>query len=311
MDEFQKDKSLCPTAIFSIPITVSRYHTMKTTLYHFLAQRHIIPPEYNDLRNIINRNALQTDGYRVLYDIMERIHPRLDPDATFDAPNSKDYADIHEYYLYITAYFMHEEYSGRQKINKFLKGLAGTYEYAISKVRGHLESWKVSDPIVPDHLKFKNLPNKIDKYMEDVGGGVPTMHRFERRGATRNEKTDKKDHHVNEDNIRQYVDAKCPLCQTHGHTKYQCDRMAIHLHLLDAAKLVDEKLKTKIIANFAEVDAKRHAKRMAKVKGTVRQLYQAGEYQAGEQLMEKYLARHIKDGGEQSDSESKCTLLRP
>ena len=308
MDDFQKDKSLCPTEMFSIPITISRYHTMKSTLYHFLAQRHIIPPEYNDLRNIINRNALQTDGYRVLYDIMERIHPRLDPDATFDAPISKDYADIHEYYLYVTAYFMHEEYSGRpyttrQKINKFIKGLDRTYEYAISKVRGHLESWQVSDPIVPDNLKFENLPNKIDKYMEEVGG-LPVIHRFERRGVARKDKTDKTDHHANEESSRQYVDAKCPLCQTHGHTKYQCDRMAIHLHLIEAAKMVDEKLKTKIIANFAEVDAKRRAKRVAKMKGTVRQLYQAGDFQAGEQLMDKYLAEHKHDGGVQSDSES-------
>jgi len=312
-DEFEKDKSLCPTEMFSIPITAMRYSTMKTSLYHFLSQRQIITADYTDLRNIINRNALTTDGYRVLYDIMARIHPRLDPDATFDAPTSKDYADIHEYYLYVTAYFMHEQYSGRiykprQKVNIFIKGLDPTYEVAISKVRSHMENWQVNDPIVPDNLQFDNLPNKIEKYMEESGGkpvihrfnsnqymeetGEPIINRFERRNDARKEKGAKTDNTGTTGDDRKYVDTQCPLCQTYGHLKHQCDRMALYYHLQDATKVVDEKLKGKILANFAAVDAKRRARRVAKLKGTVRQLYQAGKYQAGDQLMDTYLANY-------------------
>jgi hypothetical protein len=69
-EDFKKDKSLFPTNVYGVSIDTMRYNEMKCTLYHFLAQYSIISAEYTDLRNIINRNAVTTDGYRVLYDIM-------------------------------------------------------------------------------------------------------------------------------------------------------------------------------------------------------------------------------------------------
>ena len=113
-ESFKKDKSLCPTEIYGIKIDATRYNEMKCTLYHFLAQRSIITMEYTDLRNIINRNAMTTDGYRVLYDIMARIHPALNTDNTFTAPRVGDYSNIHEYYTYFDSYLLHEQYSGRK-----------------------------------------------------------------------------------------------------------------------------------------------------------------------------------------------------
>jgi len=45
MDQFKKDKSLCPTEFYGITIRPSRYHEMKNSLYQFLAQPVIIPTE--------------------------------------------------------------------------------------------------------------------------------------------------------------------------------------------------------------------------------------------------------------------------
>jgi hypothetical protein len=117
---------------------------MKCTLYHFLAQRTIITMEYMDIHNIINRNAMTTDGYRVLYDIMARIHPALNTDNLFTAPRVSDYSDIHEYYTYLDSYLMHEKYSGRvyqprEQLNRFLSGLDATYAPAIARIRNQLE----------------------------------------------------------------------------------------------------------------------------------------------------------------------------
>jgi hypothetical protein len=56
---------------------------------------------------------MTTDGYRVLYDIMARIHPAPNTDNLFTAPRVSDYSDIHEYYTYLDSYLMHEKYSGR------------------------------------------------------------------------------------------------------------------------------------------------------------------------------------------------------
>lgn len=87
-EQFRKNKSLCPTEVCGCAISVARYDTMKCTLYHFLAQRSTISIDQSDLRNIINRQALTTDGYRALYDIMQRVHPALNSDAKFVVPQS-------------------------------------------------------------------------------------------------------------------------------------------------------------------------------------------------------------------------------
>ena len=85
-EQFEENKSLCPTEVSGYAISVARYDSMKCSLYHFLAQRSIISIDHTDLRNIINRQALTTDGYRVLYDIMQCLHPALNTDATFALP---------------------------------------------------------------------------------------------------------------------------------------------------------------------------------------------------------------------------------
>ena len=55
------------------------------------------------------------------------------------------------------------------------------------------------------------------------------------------------------------------------------------------SKHLDDKLKAKLHASFAEVDNKRRAKKLAKVKGTVRQLYQTGQYDEGDKLLHNTL----------------------
>jgi len=172
--EFKKDKSLCPVIVHGFKITLARYHDVKGTLYHFLAQCAIISTDHTDLRNIINRHAVSTDGYHVLYEVMQRIHPALDPDVIFTAHMSNDYADIHEYYTYLTSFIMHEGFAGRhynprEQVNHFLRGLDNSYYPAIKRVHSQMDSWKTSDPEVLENLILANLPNNIEKYMEEDG----------------------------------------------------------------------------------------------------------------------------------------------
>jgi hypothetical protein len=163
LEEFKKDKVLCPLEFYGIPVLPSRYHDMKSSLYHFLAPTTIISTNPRDVCNIVNKYALNTDGYRALYDIMKRIHPALDPDVVFDVPDIKDYTDVHEYYLYVDAYYMHEKFSGRQyspraKLNTFLNGLNSQYQVAISRIRSIMDGWPATDTNVPDILRLENLP---------------------------------------------------------------------------------------------------------------------------------------------------------
>lgn len=287
-DEFQKGKSLCPTVVYGFKITLTRYHEMKGTLYHFLAQRSIISTDHTDLRNIVNRHAVSTDGYHVLYEIMQRIHPALDPDVLFTAPMCNEYSDIHEYYTYLTSFIMHEGFAGRhynprEQVNHFLRGLDSSYYPAIKRVRSQMDSWKTSDLNVPENLILANLPNNIEKYMEE--DGKQAIVRRMGKGNSHRFKEDAIPSLKSEEANRQYVDNKCPLCQTYGHHKQNCDRMAIWMNLKDGAKLVDEKLRTKLLANYAELDNKRRSKKLNKIRGTVRQLYQNGQFAEGEDLL--------------------------
>jgi hypothetical protein len=291
IEDFKKDKSLCPIEVYGIRISLTRYNMMKTVLYHFLAQRTIITTTYTDLRNIINRHAVLTDGYQVLYEIMERIHPALDPDVIFTAPQCKDYSDIHEYYTYMSSFVMHEEFAGRhysprEQLNYFIRGLDSTYNAAIKRIRSQMDGWKASNPNVPDNLVLANLPNLVEKYLEEdeTEGTQAIVRRFGKSNNARSQNSDDSAQ-TSDLNVRQYVDTKCPLCQTYGHHKYNCDRMAIWLHLKEGAKLVDDKLKTKLHIAYAELDNKRRSRKLNKLKGTVRQLYQNGQFAEGENLL--------------------------
>mmetsp|Transcript_10383 Transcript_10383/g.14954 ORF Transcript_10383/g.14954 Transcript_10383/m.14954 type:complete len:1057 (-) Transcript_10383:6976-10146(-) len=296
LEEFKKDKSLCPTELYGIPVIASRYHDMKTALYHFLAQPTIISNDHHDVRNIVNKFALSTEGYRALYDIMKRIHPVLDPDAVFDVPEIKNYADVHEYYLYVDAYYMHEKFSGRiytprAKLNTFLNGLDSQYQIAISRIRGIMDAWPTTETKVPEILQLENLPTQVEKYLEENGGKAIVRRVQFKRGNSQREETARVDAALS----RKYVDIQCPLCQSYGHPKTQCDRMALWMNLKDASKIVDEKLRAILSKNYAKIDAERRAKKVSRIKGTVRQLFSDGQFSAGEQLLDDCLTKYCVD----------------
>ena len=316
MDSFQPDKCLCPVVYQGVTITSTRYRDMAFSLYQLLAQPAIIPNEYTDLRNIIDLHANSQDGYQVLYDIMENIHPRLDPDAEISEPVSTDCTDIHDYYRQFDSYLTHERYAGRtytarEQIKKFLKGLDSSYTAGVTKVRSLMESWKATDTQVPDALQLAKLPKLIQKTMEDDDNGPvirtirdqPTggQKGFPRRSDDRGN-GDKESLHKD---THKYVDVRCPLCLMFGHSKYDCDKMTIYLALKANETKLDEKLKSKIQSNFAANEDKRRLKKVNKLRGTVRQLYTAGQYEAGDQLWNDLLppttqyndARSI-DGGD-------------
>jgi hypothetical protein len=293
MEQFAIGQSLCPKEFYSITIKPARYHEMKSALYHFLAQNTIISSDNYDVCNIIKKYAWNTDGYQALYNIMARIHPTLDPDAKLHLPDINDYTDVHEYYLHLDAYYMHEKFSGRsytprQKLNSFLNGLGSEYQVAATRIRHLMDGWPATETTVPDNLKLEKLPNLVEKYMEEAGKAIVRRVQFRRnKEASRPEKQ------PNEDSqLRKYVDILCPLCQCYGHPKTHCDRMAVWLHLKEKSKLVDEKLRAIIFANFAKVNAERRAKKMSRLKGTVRQLYSQGHFLEGDQLLENCIPHY-------------------
>jgi hypothetical protein len=317
-EHFKKNKSLCPTEVMGYAITSARYDSMKCTLYHFLAQRSIISPDQSDLHNIINRQAITTDGYRVLYDIMQRVHPALNSDAKFTIPLSSQYNDVHEYYSQFQSYIMHEKFAGRlykprEQLVRFLEGLDMSYAPAVNHIRMQLDNWNAEDHQTPENLQLANLPNLIELYMEESGPTNAVIRRFTQGHKLSNPRnTQHKNDEETQNDKRPYVDIKCPLCLTYGHPKQHCDHMAIWLILKENSKLVDDKLRQKLLANYAAVDAKCRIKKLNKLKGTVRMLYQNGQITEGEQLLDQTLTflHQPLEGSKQQSSDCCISFYR-
>lgn len=58
---------------------------------------------------------------------------------------------------------------------------------------------------------------------------------------------------------------------------------------------MDDKLRLKIHANYADIDAKRCSKKLGKIRGTVRQLYETGKFEECEHLLDSAIPQLTND----------------
>jgi hypothetical protein len=90
--------SLCPTHHNGMAISSQHMKSMACTLYQKLQDVTIICMEHTAVRNIINRYAELNDRKKVLYAMLELVHPALQKDAVILPPKStKCDEDIHLY----------------------------------------------------------------------------------------------------------------------------------------------------------------------------------------------------------------------
>jgi hypothetical protein len=161
--------SLCPTTHRGFPLNEYCRQNMASTLYQKLQSTDVIPMEYTSIRNIVNRLAEANDGYKVLYAMLELVHPALQRDAVMLPPRSKDCDDdIHLYTLKFDAWLRYETYanrpySPREQVNKFINELSPTFAPAISRVRHLLDTWNPYDNTTQEVLKITALPNTIER----------------------------------------------------------------------------------------------------------------------------------------------------
>jgi hypothetical protein len=63
VDQFKKNKSLCPCPYYDTAIDPTRYRDMADALYQLLAITDTVSLEHTEVRNIIQCHATNTDGY--------------------------------------------------------------------------------------------------------------------------------------------------------------------------------------------------------------------------------------------------------
>jgi hypothetical protein len=98
LDTLRYQESVCPAYYNNQAITPARYKMMASTLYQKLQNPEVVPLEHTQIRNIINRYKEHNDGYKVLYAMLELVHPVLHQDAVLLSPKSIECnEDIHLY----------------------------------------------------------------------------------------------------------------------------------------------------------------------------------------------------------------------
>jgi hypothetical protein len=96
--------------------------------------------EYTAICNIINCYAELNDGYKVLYAMLELVHPALQKDAVILPPKSEECGEnVHLYAQKFDAWLQYETYanhpySSREQINLFIRELSATFAPTVSHI---------------------------------------------------------------------------------------------------------------------------------------------------------------------------------
>lgn len=306
IEDFKPDKSLCPKTYYGTKVDTTRYRDMANALYQLLALQDTVPPEHTEIRNIINRYSKNTDGYSALYEIMERTHPLLNPDAKLHPPSSTDCSDIHEYYNQLDSFFLYaklkdgRQFTPRSQVHMFLDGLDASYAPAIRHIRQDMRAWKKSEHTPPDDLIITALATTVDRIMREEDN-IPTIRALSsttKRLATYTPKNIKPMSQTN----RQYIDIQCNWCKAYGHKKMSCDKMAAWLLLHEHSTQLDEKTKTKLIDNYLKSVSERRNKRLQRLKGTVRQLYADGHIDQADAMWDQCMSCTITQDSDDDES---------
>jgi len=280
-----------------------RYKDMADALYQLLQLPDTIPMEHTEVRNILNRHASTTDGFSALYEIMERIHPHLNPDAKLSPPQSTNCSDIHEYYNQLAAYFLHNSfekvfYSPRRQVNIFLEGLDQSYAPAILQIRQLLRAWK-DDEDPPEDLRLTSLPRTVERIMQEHHN-YPTIRALRHDSHPGGTQKPSRLPPWQLTRTRPFVNIQCSYCNAFGHKRIHCDRMAQFILLTEALKSLDEKTKKNILDNYATTVNERRTRRIQRVKGTVRALYTEGYDAEADALWDQC---HSYEGNNDTDSD--------
>jgi hypothetical protein len=271
--------SLCPNSYNNIVISEYRKQSMANTIYQKLQNPDVIPMEYTSIRNIINQYAKSTDGYAVLYSMLELVHPALQTDAVILPPKSHECdEDIRLYAQKFDAWLRYETYanrpfSPREQVNHFIRELSSAFNPAVSRIRRLLDAWNPFDTTVPEVLKITSLPNTIERYMmEETGTSLPQIRRM-RDGKFAKRLPAK----LQTDNPKQdIVDKYCNFCGQHGHISMNCEFMAKLLIANESLAKVDTKSKKELQDNYKNEQRKCREKRLKKQTNIIRKLLDTG-----------------------------------
>jgi len=290
LDTLRYQESVCPAFHNNQAITPARYKVMASTLYQKLQNPEVIPLEHTQMRNIINHYAEQNDGYKVLYAMLELVHPVLHQDAVLLPPKSTECnEDIHLYAQKFDSWLKYEAYanrpySARETVNLFLRELSPHFALAISRIRRLMDTWNQYDPHVPEPLKITSLPATIERFLNEETSSTPWVRRLHhhssatspKKGQRHQPTSDDKTTRSKDKDTRSAKDKICRLCGGYGHDDPNCDFMARWMNASDAAKSVDARTRERLKDAYKQEQQRRRNRKLSKKVRVIRQMIDDG-----------------------------------
>jgi hypothetical protein len=164
-----------------------------------------------------------------------------------------------------------------------------------------MRTWKKEEYEPPDDLRITSLASTVEKIMQEEEG-IPVVRVANHQQGIQKQRI--KPTKPSKEGTRPYVDIQCSFCKTYGHKKLNCDKMSLWLTLQDNSHQIDEKMRSKLLDNYAKVTSERRHRQLQKLKGTVRQLYTEGDMDQADALWDQCIGNTMAEDTDDDASTS-------
>ena len=107
-EDIRPGRSLCQPQV-----SLARHDTMSMALYNYLAKPGVLPNDSSDAIGLIQQHSHRSDGFHLLYQLMRRAHPMLQPNHSSARPKWDDTGNLYLHAAHWQRYFENKRAQGR------------------------------------------------------------------------------------------------------------------------------------------------------------------------------------------------------
>ena len=289
IQDVRKDIDLCP--VYIQPIA---RRSMMLTIFQKLQREECMSVDYVEGRNYINQYSTNSDGYKVLYQLLRLVHPFLLNNGTlYNTPFLSHTGNLFKYADQLRNYILVQQiqkriYTEKEKSEMFIQNIDDdSYKHTRAKCLAELEMSLSPDGIQVNKsdLRFENLPTTLQQYHDalsmDTSATYPVV-----RAMKKNPRSREKQYTKTKTSNGNYKPEQCPGCGQWNHPITQCK-------FVPKVSLAMQYIKTKprhvekLVKEFKRINS-----RQTKT-GTVRVLASSGALEVN--TPEDYLQFHDVD----------------
>ena len=174
LEQLTEGESICPLNEKTCDNAVSTYKEMTGMLYQKLSQENIFGTSYKYAKQVIEIHAHDHDGFKVITKLLQKIHPRLNPNCeAYKIPVFNDCANIHSFVKNYRTFLKYEqlktrprEYSNKEQVTYVLDQLDDRFNDGIVQTKALMNNYLHAE-YPPELLVDEDLVDTILKYIPE------------------------------------------------------------------------------------------------------------------------------------------------